>query len=60
MMTAKPNPIEIKLKSLAFFEESMAPAISPDATLLFTCAAKMIATIASGQQQNTEIMAGTK
>jgi len=50
----------MKLNILAFFDASWAPAISPAAALPFTCVAKIMAGIASGQQQNIEIIAGTK
>jgi hypothetical protein len=59
-MQTAPMPIAMKLNSFAFFDESIAPWMSPAATLPFTWAAKMIATIANGQQQTREMMAGTK
>jgi hypothetical protein len=45
---------------LAFLDASCAPATSPAASLPFTWVAKMIAGIASGQQQKIEMMAGTR
>jgi hypothetical protein len=50
----------MKLNSLAFLEASIAPWMSPEATLPLTCAAKIIATMDRGQQQNNERMAGIK
>jgi hypothetical protein len=48
------------LKSFAFFDESNAPAVSPEATLPFTWAAKMMLMIPSGKQQSAEMIAGIK
>ena len=44
----------------AYSAESCAPATSPWAHLLLTCAAKMIAGIPSGQQQKSDTIAITR
>ena len=56
----KPKPKAMYMNILAFLEASIAPAISPLATLLFTCVEKMIDTTPKGVQQNIEMIAGTK
>jgi hypothetical protein len=51
----------MNINILAFLEASWAPAISPLATLLFTCVAKMIDTTPKGKQQNiVDRIAGIK
>jgi hypothetical protein len=56
-----PRPTAMKLNILAFLEASIAPAISPLATLLFTWVAKMIDTTPRGRQQNiVDRIAGIK
>jgi hypothetical protein len=45
---------------LALAEASWAAAVFPAATPLLTCVAKIIAGIASGQQQKTEMIEGTR
>jgi hypothetical protein len=48
-----PKPTAININILAFLEASMAPEMSPAATLLFTCVAKMIDTTPTGKQQKS-------
>ncbi len=58
---SSPAPTAMNMNILAFLEDSIAPAISPLATLLFTCVAKMIETTPNGKQQNTvDRIAGIK
>jgi hypothetical protein len=45
---------------LALAEASWAAAVFPAATPLLTCVAKIIAGIASGQQQKMEMIEGTR
>ena len=47
------TPSAIQQNIRAFADASRAPAMSPAASFEFTCAAKMIATIAIGLQQQT-------
>jgi hypothetical protein len=56
-----PKPTAMNMNILAFLEASIAPAISPVATLLFTWVAKMIDTTPKGKQQNiVDRIAGIK
>jgi hypothetical protein len=50
----------MKLNIFAFLEASSAPAVSPAATLPFTCAAKITPTTPRGKQQKSEMIAGTR
>ena len=49
---SNPAPTAINMNIFAFLEDSIAPATSPVAILLFTCAAKIIDTTPTGKQQN--------
>jgi hypothetical protein len=61
-ITFIPNPIAIAMMAhlLAFFDASIAPAVSPEASRLLTFVALMIETMARGQQQKTDRMARTR
>ena len=48
-----PMPKAIQQNIFAFADASRAPAMSPAASFEFTCAAKMIATMPSGRQQQS-------
>jgi hypothetical protein len=59
--TTMPTPMLTSIHVSAFLEALLAPSKSPAAALVFTCAAKMIAGMPKGkQQQSVEIMAPTK
>jgi hypothetical protein len=52
IQNTSPTPMFMNMNILAFLEDSRAPAVSPAAILLFTCAAKMIDAMPRGGQQN--------